>query len=138
MANSLNVNTNGSGPLVGGSKPSSPAWTPERKREWERENYKNSSARRANVKAARERPKAEWRAFMTEFFEAGECLDCGIADSRVFEFDHVRGEKSFNIGGSWFRSLDVVKSEIEKCELVCANCHRIRTFRRSNSYRHGK
>jgi protein-arginine kinase activator protein McsA len=65
------------------------------------------------------------------------CSDCGTKDYRVFEFDHVSGDKVNNIsqliaeGYSW----KVVTSEIEKCEVVCANCHRIRTFTRQGNYR---
>ena len=43
------------------------------------------------------------------------------------DFDHTIGKKLFNIGfeaksGRW----SAVIKEIEKCDLVCANCHRIR------------
>lgn len=58
------------------------------------------------------------------------CLDCGHRFPLVcMDFDHVRGEKKFNVSqaynvaGSWQKIID----EIAKCEIVCANCHRIRT-----------
>ena len=45
----------------------------------------------------------------------------------VLEFDHVR-DKSFNIGaGLPYRNWASVLAEVEKCEVVCANCHRRRT-----------
>jgi len=48
----------------------------------------------------------------------------------VFEFDHLPGsEKANNV--SWLakmgRSVEKLMAEIAKCEVVCANCHRIRT-----------
>jgi hypothetical protein len=51
------------------------------------------------------------------------------------EFDHLR-EKSFSIGAklaqfTWQRILD----EMEKCEVVCANCHRRRTAQRRGAVR---
>jgi hypothetical protein len=53
------------------------------------------------------------------------------------DFDHAPGTKTFNIGrdrGS--RSAHVVAAEIAKCEVVCANCHRIRThYRRIGSWK---
>jgi protein-arginine kinase activator protein McsA len=62
------------------------------------------------------------------------CVDCGIKDIRVLEFDHVTGIKLFNIssavgaGCSWKK----IKNEISKCEVRCANCHRIKTVDRRN------
>lgn len=47
------------------------------------------------------------------------------------EFDHVRGEKTANIAKLVSAgSLGPVLQELDKCELVCANCHRIRHLRR--------
>ena len=68
-----------------------------------------------------------------------ECIDCGIKDSRVLEFDHLpEFEKNFDIAravsGST-RSWKSILNEINKCEIVCANCHRIRTMSRGNHKR---
>lgn len=66
--------------------------------------------------------------------ESSPCKDCGRKFmSCVMDFDHVSGEKIDNVStlmakkSSWKK----IKEEISKCELVCANCHRIRTFLRS-------
>lgn len=61
------------------------------------------------------------------------CTDCGIKyPPFVMDFDHVRGTKSFNLSRAASKriSLDVLKEEINKCEVVCANCHRLRTHSR--------
>lgn len=61
------------------------------------------------------------------------CTDCGkIYPWYVMDYDHVRGEKKFNlsIAGSKMFSIKKIDEEIDKCEVVCANCHRIRTFTR--------
>ena len=61
----------------------------------------------------------------------GKCADCGYNEFLdALEFDHVRN-KTVQIaplisGGSWERVLE----EAQKCELVCANCHRVRTAKR--------
>lgn len=77
--------------------------------------------------------------FIKEYKEAKPCADCGIKyPSYVMDFDHLDGfEKEFNIGSASQRyTLEKVKIEIEKCEVVCANCHRIRTYnRRTNTER---
>ncbi|WGH19892.1 HNH endonuclease [Streptomyces phage PumpkinSpice] len=60
------------------------------------------------------------------------CMDCnGEFPSFVMDFDHVRGEKLADVSdlmqnASWQRVLD----EIAKCDIICANCHRIRTHAR--------
>lgn len=60
------------------------------------------------------------------------CADCGAQYPHyVMDFDHVRGVKIGNIS-EMVRdySLAALKAEVAKCELVCANCHRIRTWQR--------
>lgn len=63
------------------------------------------------------------------------CIDCGNDDIRVLEFDHVRGKKKYNISRmiSGGHSEKTLLEEIEKCEVRCANCHRIATLTRSNN-----
>jgi hypothetical protein len=49
------------------------------------------------------------------------------------QWDHLPGfEKLGDVSAAfWGRSRLEVLAEIAKCELVCANCHTIRTFERS-------
>lgn len=55
------------------------------------------------------------------------CVDCGEPDPLVLEFDHLR-DKRFEIArGVRDKNWAELVSEIEKCEVVCANCHRRRT-----------
>lgn len=59
------------------------------------------------------------------------CKDCGKSYPHyVMDFDHVRGKKVDIISRMSRRgaSLETLKKEIKKCDLVCANCHRKRTF----------
>jgi hypothetical protein len=60
------------------------------------------------------------------------CTDCGIKYKPwQMDFDHIDPrQKVFNIGTNVLGSLLSIKNEIEKCELVCANCHRQRTHER--------
>lgn len=59
------------------------------------------------------------------------CMDCDESDPVVLEFDHLR-DKEFNVGKAvdLGYSRERVAREIEKCDIVCANCHRRRTFGR--------
>jgi hypothetical protein len=43
------------------------------------------------------------------------------------DFDHVRGEKLNNVSDMVRGPTEALLSEIAKCELVCAVCHRNRT-----------
>jgi hypothetical protein len=65
------------------------------------------------------------------------CTDCGESDPVVLEFDHLdAGTKSFNIGQALpHRNWESILEEIEKCEVVCRNCHRRRESRRSGAPR---
>lgn len=63
------------------------------------------------------------------------CMDCGYkTHPAALEFDHLPNtEKLFNIGEEvGKRSRQQLWEEIAKCDVVCANCHNIRTsIRRS-------
>jgi hypothetical protein len=61
------------------------------------------------------------------------CLDCkNIYPPECMDFDHCRGNKNFNIGENILKNIDELLLEIEKCDIICANCHRIRTKKRIN------
>lgn len=61
------------------------------------------------------------------------CADCHVKYMPfAMDFDHVRGTKVANLSNMKGRlfSMDKIIEEIAKCEVVCANCHRIRTYNR--------
>ncbi len=59
------------------------------------------------------------------------CVDCGIKyPPYVMDFDHVRGDKLFNLGSYGARAMGSIIAEISKCDVVCSNCHRERTQKR--------
>jgi predicted transcriptional regulator len=56
----------------------------------------------------------------------GKCEQCGFSHPAALEFHHLdRLQKDFAIGVRAYRSLDNLRKEAEKCQLLCANCHRI-------------
>lgn len=66
------------------------------------------------------------------------CVDCGNKfPSCCMDFDHVLGEKRDDVAAMVRNNLglETVLAEIAKCEIVCANCHRIRTLTRGYSVR---
>jgi len=60
------------------------------------------------------------------------CKDCGNHFPPVcMDFDHLpTHKKSFNISTALSRPTQALLSELAKCEVVCSNCHRIRTLAR--------
>ena len=62
------------------------------------------------------------------------CTDCGYNDNPVaLQFDHIEDNKEFDIGSGSGRNRDALEKEIAKCEVVCANCHAIRTYERNSN-----
>jgi 5-methylcytosine-specific restriction endonuclease McrA len=69
---------------------------------------------------------------LIQALRARACMDCGRRfPFYVMDFDHrVPGEKAFEITRMLGRtSTEDLLDEIAKCDIVCANCHRERTFR---------
>lgn len=85
---------------------------------------------------ARERRAYQRRRDVINIEKDKPCVDCGIKyPPFVMDFDHLpQFEKSFNIAQViHVHSLPMILEEIKKCEVVCSNCHRIRTHHRGLS-----
>ena len=60
-------------------------------------------------------------------YKGGKCENCGYSKCPdVLEFHHINPEeKEFGIGSKGYtRSWKKIKEELDKCVLLCANCHR--------------
>lgn len=53
------------------------------------------------------------------------CVDCGCDEKPLLNFDHVRGEKKFNIHTAVAKTVQPgeLVEELDKCEVRCYNCH---------------
>jgi hypothetical protein len=79
--------------------------------------------------------KALARERLLELKRGKPCVDCKLVfNPWQMQYDHVRGEKVADVG-ELLRSASFsdVLMEIEKCDLVCANCHADRTYRREQT-----
>lgn len=104
---------------------------PEARRAYQRSWYKQNPS---GVKKG----KAKKAKIIKEFVRAAKtnkpCKDCEVVyPYYVMDFDH-REDKICHPSRIYMKgwSLEKVQKELDKCDLVCANCHRDRTHRRRN------
>ena len=79
--------------------------------------------------------KKSWernQKFMGDYLATHPCVDCGNTDIRLLDFDHITNDKQYGIGTmvSTTFSIARIEAEIAKCEVRCANCHRLKTWER--------
>jgi hypothetical protein len=88
------------------------------------------------VGAARDARRERAHRHVLAQLENTSCADCGETDVVVLEFDHV-DEKTGEVGALVTSStrIDLIDLEIAKCEVVCCNCHRRRTYLRRGATR---
>ena len=75
---------------------------------------------------------------MIDYLDDKSCVECGMQDSRTLEFDHIKPEdKSFSIARAIndTYSWKTIMSEIQKCQILCANCHKIKTAKEQGWYK---
>ena len=84
--------------------------------------------------ASRRRKQKVLRSMLDKYKDR-PCVDCGGRyPSYVMDLDHVRGKKKVDALArmTWSgTTVEKMRAELEKCEPVCANCHRERTFNRN-------
>ena len=92
----------------------------------------------ANVRRRNDRVRGDLQQRLAAYFAEHPCVDCGERDIRCLEFDHRAGSlKESEVGRMvalalpWRRIL----TEIEKCDVRCANCHRRVTVERGGWWR---
>ncbi|CDX26726.1 Uncharacterized 19.2 kDa protein in cobO 3'region (modular protein) [Mesorhizobium plurifarium] len=129
-----------------------PFKTKEEKREYDRQRYADPHVKARIIEqrkryyvANREQILARTRfwtkrrlakhRYIVDQLKTGPCMDCGSTyPVCVMDFDHRPGVKKgasiSQMVGNWKISEAVLRAELAKCDLVCANCHRIRTHSR--------
>jgi hypothetical protein len=118
-------------------------------RKWAALNRDKVNANARAYRARRYAAEGRWRqegpkaaalmAWMAQL-KAKPCTDCGgHFQACCMDFDHIRGTKKYNVGSMFAHhySRELIESELANCELVCSNCHRVRTRdRKIGSARH--
>lgn len=109
--------------------------------------YKNKEDQAANahahyqrnketMKARAQARKVKNKAILREMILKAKSVPCADCKQTfipwAMDFDHISNDKEFTIAQAASRGLmpSRVAAEIAKCEVVCATCHRIRTYNR--------
>lgn len=108
-----------------------------RSAEWSKYYGDNKEAHRKAVRKYNKTQREEIKKLRDEL-KSVPCADCGECyGPHVMDFDHREGERKKGNPGDIVKtySIKAYLEEIEKCDVVCANCHRERTFqRRKNAF----
>ena len=104
----------------------------ECQRKYSKQHYQNNKAR---YYERNERQRQRLRQILLEA-KAKPCQDCGMQyPSYVMDFDHRESSvKLDNVGHFTRFTKKMLLAEIAKCDVVCANCHRERTYGQGKSY----
>ena len=100
---------------------------------------KNKEKHKSNVKNRKDKLKIENRLKLFKYLNGNPCIDCGIADPIVLQFDHINPENKLNEISQMITSgylWESILEEIKKCEVRCANCHSRKTSKQQNWYKY--
>lgn len=102
--------------------------------QYERERYQSGDKERKQKNKNNTIQRA--RDYIWKVLSESNCVDCGIDDPMVLEFDHKEDSgKLYNVASMHALSVDRIKAEIAKCEIRCANCHKKKTARQFGFWR---
>jgi hypothetical protein len=97
--------------------------------------HRRRTAKRARWRRLTGKPSSDsrWRrlrnvTWVYEQLANLSCRDCGLTDTLVLDFDHIREKRGGVLELAWQEySLKTLKREMAACEVRCCNCHRRRT-----------
>jgi hypothetical protein len=92
----------------------------------DKEYYKTHIERRKQISLRRQKIKINNKKLIQEYLKTHCCIKCGIQDIRVLDFHHKDpNKKEHCISKMLLIKQQRLLEEINKCEILCANCHRI-------------
>lgn len=106
------------------------------KRAYDNDHYANNPKRKQQIQKSNNNRRIRFQNQILEYLQNHPCVDCGETDPIVLDFDHQEN-KSYNISTMLQRGLPwgMIKLEMEKCLIRCANCHRRKTAKDFNWWR---
>jgi hypothetical protein len=113
-------------------------YSKKRKSYYQEHYQKYQAAYKLRALSRNNRLRIELRKRLLEYLYDKSCTFCGVSDIRVLDFDHINpSEKAFSVARALTDCVawDRILAEIKKCQILCANCHRIRTAEQFGWYR---
>jgi hypothetical protein len=105
-------------------------WCKACRKEYDAEYWRRTRERRIRMRKSRRRDLVAWSRTLKE---GVPCADCGgVYHPAAMQWDHGhRADKLDDVSNLVRRgfSREAIAAEVSKCELVCANCHAVRTFK---------
>lgn len=99
-----------------------------------RARYRSDSNRRSLIKSLNNTNRDKNQLYVFQYLQANPC-SCGQTNILTLQFDHL-SDKKFNISQKIARcSLETLQQEIAKCQVLCANCHSIKSAYQLNSWK---
>jgi len=107
--------------------------TAKRSSEWY---YNNKAHHIDNVQGRKKRIRQEAREYVLNYLSTHPCEMCGESDPVVLEFHHA-GEKTREVSAIVYQSDSILSliEEINKCRVLCSNCHRRLTAKERGWFR---
>lgn len=108
----------------------------EKMRSYRKEWYeKNKESEREKAKDRQSIRRKEFKKWFKEFKTTLKCSICGFSHPAALDFHHKDpSTKEFNLGAIGCSvSKEKIIEEIEKCDILCANCHRIHHYQENTS-----
>ena len=96
---------------------------------------RNKTAERLKAKERQSIRRKEFKEWFNLYKESLKCTECGFSHPAALDFHHINpNEKEFTISKlKHFGSKEKLLKEIEKCVVLCANCHRIHHYDEINT-----
>ena len=107
---------------------------PEKRRQYKQEHHQRTKKKK---RKQQNQLKDKRQHLVLEEMQrrGGKCAKCGFSDIRALDWHHLDPNDKVNSVSEMIRnrvSMDKLQAELDKCELICANCHRIEEQRLGN------
>lgn len=107
----------------------------ERMRELRKKWYdKNKESERGKAKVRQKQRRTDFNKWYLEYKSSLSCIQCGFSHPAALDFHHRdKREKDFDPSQLIkYQNKERFLNEVEKCDVLCANCHRILHYNERN------